>query len=376
MKNPFVYGPVISKDYFCNRKKEIRDLLSFMKNGQNVFIYSERRLGKTSLVMNACNKLDKKEYIYCYIDLWPILSEVDLAKAFAKEISNKFTSKTRRVLEFANNFFKSLMPTLSLDDNNKPVLSFGLSNNAINKYDLVKLLNVPQELAKKYNKKIVIIFDEFQQILQCTNLSLDKIIRSVIQHHENISYVFMGSRKHLIQNMFLNKDQPLYRIGAQYPIHAISDKEWYSFLIDKFALGKIKISEEILCKLMELTHGHPFYVQYLCHTVFELCEKDTISLQLVEDALNLLLERESYAYGSLWDSLTQNQKKVIFGIALDKLTNNIFSSEVLVEIGLASQSSLQRALEILFKKDIIDKINNKYFIVDRFFSLWLKRIKE
>ena len=68
MKNPFQYGSVVRGDDFCNRQKEIKELIRAMENSERLFVYSERRFGKTSMIHRALEKLPKQKFIHAYVD--------------------------------------------------------------------------------------------------------------------------------------------------------------------------------------------------------------------------------------------------------------------------------------------------------------------
>lgn len=71
MINPFQYGGIVGKDAFCNRKKELKDIMSAMENGEKIFVYSEKRMAKTSLVQLAMSRLPQRSFLCAYVDLWP-----------------------------------------------------------------------------------------------------------------------------------------------------------------------------------------------------------------------------------------------------------------------------------------------------------------
>ncbi len=71
MKNPFEYGGVVTGDAFCNREAEKTDLLKAIRNDEKLFVFSERRFGKTSLVRSVIAKLPHKDTVSAYVDLWP-----------------------------------------------------------------------------------------------------------------------------------------------------------------------------------------------------------------------------------------------------------------------------------------------------------------
>src|SRR5262245_27643819 len=124
MKNPFEYGGIVGGHSFCNRSQELRDIVRAMENGENLFLYSERRIGKTSLVLKALNELPKDEFRYVYIDLWPTDSESSFVAAYAKAVTQAFAKTADKMLEFGKKFFGSLRSTVGIDNHGSPQITF------------------------------------------------------------------------------------------------------------------------------------------------------------------------------------------------------------------------------------------------------------
>ena len=372
--NPFQYGGVVTGKSFCNREPEQRDLRAAIDNHEKLFIYSERRLGKTSLVFHVLNNLPKRKYQWIYIDLWPTDSISSFITVFAKAVAESTGTTVQTVLETAKWLFSSLAPSVTVDDEGKATLMLGVKRPTMREPELREVLESPRKLARRSQKAICIVFDEFQQILEYENDLVERQLRAVIQHHTQLAYLFMGSRKHLIQHMFLNKSRPLYRSAGHYPLLPIAVEKWKPFIQKRFRQYDKGIDAKIIEKLCCLTKGHPFYTQHLSHVLWERCESgQNVNAGSLEDAVEILLKRESYAYTSLWESLTANQRRFLKGIALNNPGTKPFSSEFLLTFDLKSASSAQSAAESLLEKDIIDRDNGSFSISDRFFAIWIIR---
>jgi len=105
MKNPFQYGGVVEGAAFCNRKKELADLTAAVESSEKLFLYSERRLGKTSLVQAVLRQLPKGGYASAYVDLWPTDGELSFVAATARAITESMGSTAGQLLEFAKQLF-------------------------------------------------------------------------------------------------------------------------------------------------------------------------------------------------------------------------------------------------------------------------------
>jgi len=181
MQNPFKYGSIVGKESFCNRRRELSDISRAMENGEKLFIYSERRLGKTSLVKLALERLPKTRYVAAYVDLWSTDGEASFAAAIAKGISESMATTTDKLLDVAGTFFGRLAPSITLDDQGKPQVTFGLSRAADSEIELEEVLAAPGRIAQQGKKKVVVVLDEFQQIAEYDNDRVERSLRSAVQ---------------------------------------------------------------------------------------------------------------------------------------------------------------------------------------------------
>jgi hypothetical protein len=375
MKNPFQYGGVVAEEAFCNRKKEITELLRAIENNEKLFVYSERRLGKTSLIQFVMKKLPKDEYLGVYVDLWPTDGERSFVTTVAKAISEAMSTTADKLLDNAKVFFGGLKPQVTVDDNGKPIVTFGIGRISKPILEMDEVLVAPAKIADQGKQKVLIVFDEFQQILEYDDDAVERRLRSIIQTHENVSYIFLGSRRHLIQKMFMDSSHPLYRAAGHYPLRLISETDWLPFIRKRFTNAGKRISDDNIRSICHLTMGHPFYTQHLCHVIWELCEINSqVTDEIIESAVDILLDRESYAYTALWESLAKNQRRVLHGLAHEQDNVRPYAASFIQPYGLNSASSVQRAIEALLERDIVDRDNGSFVITDRFFSIWIQRM--
>jgi len=373
MTNPFQYGGVVIGEAFCNRRRELRDLRRAFESGEKLFVYSERRLGKTSLVREALGKLPRSKFVAVYVDLWPTDSEASFALATAKAISLAAETTARRILDTAKRLFSHFVPSVSVDEEGKPTISFGVVTPRKPELELEQVLEAPAVIAGQQRRRVVVVFDEIQRILEFESDLVERKLRSVIQHQADVCYLFLGSRKHLVQEMFLGKSRPLYRSAGHYPLGPIHQQHWLGFIRERFRRAGKTIDDETIRSLCRLSEGHPFYTQHLCHALWELCEPGArAGEESIQDALRVLLERESHAYTMLWESLTTNQRRFLRGLALEEGGVKPFSAAFTRRYGLRSASNAQRAAEVLVERDVIDPEDGSFLIVDRFFRLWIR----
>ena len=374
MKNPFQYGHVVRGEAFCNRNRERQELRRAVENAEKLFVYSERRLGKTSLVRGVLDRLPRKSFVGVYVDLWPTDSELSFVKQTGRAIARSLATTASKMLEAARTYLDRLAPSVTIDEEGKPRVNFGVSDSTRTDQQLEDVLAVPSRIASRGRKRVVVVFDEFQRILDYGSDTVERELRSSIQHHDDVCYLFLGSRKHLIQGMFLDKSRPLYRAAGHYPLTPIDASHWVPFIRKRFADARKTINDKKILNLCALTEGHPFYTQHLCHGLWESCEPGkTVTDAMIGDALDTLLAREAYAYTTLWESLVVNQRRFLTGLALADSPVQPFAASFTRRHGLRSASNAQRAAETLLAKDVIDRENGTFLIVDRFFKLWIRR---
>lgn len=376
MINPFQYGGLVGSDAFCNREQEMRDLRRSIENAERTFVYAERRLGKTSLVKRVLDALPQRQYIKVYVDLWPTDGTSSFVTTLASALTEATATTTGKLLETAKNLFQHLSPSLTLDESGSPSIQFGARHGMERGPVLQEVLAAPAKIAEKESRRVVIVLDEFQRLLEYDDDLVERSLRSAVQKQEGIAYLFLGSRKHLIQSMFQDTRRPLYRSAGHYPLGSIAVEHWIPFISERFEKGKRAISRELILDLCNLSEGHPFYTQHLAHALWERTPEGAAATEEgLRMSVDLLLQRESYAFTTLWESLAKNPQRFLTGLALEPSGVQPFSSSFVQGYGLRAPSNAQRAAETLMDRDIIDRSNGSYAITDRFFKLWIQRMR-
>ena len=166
MKNPFQYGGIVEGAAFCNRKKELADLTAAFENSEKLFLYSERRLGKTSLVHTALRQLPRGHYASAYIDLWPTDGELSFVAATARAITESMSNTAGQLLDMAKQLFSRLTPSVTADAEGKPKVTFGFNMTGQPGPEIEEVLAAPAKIAERGKRKVVIVFDEVQQVLE------------------------------------------------------------------------------------------------------------------------------------------------------------------------------------------------------------------
>lgn len=376
MKNPFIFGDVVKGEYFTNREEEIKELTSDLSSGQNILLFSPRRYGKTSLILKVLDNFKKEGIIPVYLDLFRITSVHSLIKIYTAAITQATATKLDETVQFLKTNFPTIIPKLAIKTSEpaKFEFDFEAAKKDIDKV-LDDLYDLPQKMAAKRKRQMVVVFDEFQEITSL-NLPIERSMRAKIQHHDKVAYCFMGSKRHLLDELFSDKNRPLYRIAKPVPLGKIKPEKLKNFIRVRLKSVGMNIDTDLIGELLKITVCHPYYTQQLCHEIFNVCfskkEIYTITVKDIELAKDKCISAQSYAYSTIWDSLTGKQKDLILALTLNPEAN-IYSQEFLSRHELGMPATVQTAVKALEKKGLLDRANGSYSISDVFFIEWIKK---
>jgi AAA+ ATPase superfamily predicted ATPase len=370
VNNPFKFGEAVRGDCFADREKESKDITEYIRAGQNLFIYSYRRLGKTSLIKNVLEALTKrKEVIAVYVDIQKVTSQAQFIEVYSSSISRALITKKER-LEKISNFFKRIVPSFEVDQAGTWKVTFDFSKTKTNlERTLEEVFEMPQKIASSYKKRVVVVFDEFQEIEGLNGKSFEKKMRSFIQHHSDVCYTFMGSKTHMIMDMFNNPERAFYKSGAVYPITVIDKEEMENFVKRRFRDSGKVISKDLAREIVELSNNIPYNIQLLSFNVW-LLAKQGVNKENIREAIDLIMHTQNELFFSLYDSASLHQRSVLYALSQ---TNEVFSQDSILKYNLGTSSSVQASLKALIRNGIVHKDQMKYYIADPFFEMWTQR---
>ena len=369
--NPFKYGTVVEDKSFINRKKEIAQIKDDLLNGNNIILYAPRRYGKTSLVKQILKDLKKSGVKTVYLDFFQVYSLENFIHLYTSNIMENSGFSLKKIIKSLKTYIRGIMPSIGLDDDGKPILSLSYDAKIPKEYSLLDVLDLLKKLKGK-KEKWVVVFDEFQEIDRLNGEIIEKQFRSILQFHGEIAYIFMGSKTHMVLNMFADRRRAFYNIGKIQKLNKISAQEMIDYMEKEFKEGDFTFKKGIFEKVLSYTDNIPYYNQYLASQIWQLAKdmEKTIDEELVEKAVNQILDNQSDYYYALFDQLTSYQRSVLHAFLLEQ--ENIYSKEYTQKYGLSSVSSTQRAMKRLVELEIIDKIEDKYVFSDPFFPRHLR----
>lgn len=355
--------------YFIDREAEVRDLTMSLGGGANIILYSPRRYGKTSLIHKVSEELEAQGITVVYMDLFQVNSQEKFLVSYLQAIFKKST-RWEKMLQRISGLIRSARPVLTMDQEGKPVLSLESGRGSGSSAALFEeVVDLPEKLADK--KRWVVVFDEFQEVENLNGETFEKQLRACIQHHRQVNYVLMGSKKHLLLGMVTRRNRAFYNFGKLVRLDRIPAGVWIPYLREGFTGIGFKPAGKVLEMIVEEAGNVPFYVQYLA---FEVAECGLISGKLTEETVVKALERmminqEDY-FRALWESVSYTQQQTL--LALARENRGIYSKGYLDRNKLYTVSGVQRSVAVLMKKGIIDKSGEEYVFEDPFFASWLR----
>ena len=375
MVNPFVIKSYESKEFFCDREEELQLMLQNCINKTDMTLVSRRRMGKTGLVFRLFDELNSThpEIFTVYLDIFISRNLDDFIKLFAEAAVKAFPTKTK-IGERMMNFIKSLRPQVTYDSiTGEPQFQIAYHNESEKEYTLRSLF----ELLTSQNVHIVFAIDEFQQIREYPEQNMEAMLRTYMQRCNNVTFIFSGSRKHLMTDIFTNARKPFYSSTSFVSIDKISATNYSDFICKQFSAHKRKITDDAVNFILEWTQRHTYYTQFLCHTIYANGQKN-IDIPEVKKACGQVLSQREPVYLQYRKMLTDKQWDFLIAVAKEGSVRQITAADFLKRYKIGGASVSKRLVESLCEKELLNAEVSldgvEYSVDDVFFSRWLEAI--
>jgi len=370
VRNPFVYGESVVGENFCDRDAEIRKLKMDILNCQKIFLISPRRMGKTSLVKTVIEQINREDIIPIFLDLEEFSSYKEFLDTYLSLLIQESTTKNK-ILKFIRQVVSGVRVDFKIEETGQPIISLAYTEPVDAKVE-DKIFNLPEVIAEKQNKKLVIVFDEFQEILNLNKKNIEGTLRAHIQHHRSVAYIFAGSKRHLLNEMINSPDKPFYRIGPVMYLKKIPEDKFLEFIKKKFTTTGINAHNEVFNEIINISENVPYYVQMLSHELwdFGITKREIIGKD-IQIVLSQLLYQYSQNFHLEWSRLILSKRQLLKAIALDG-GKRILSNDYLKKNNLGLPSSVRRTLLSLVKSGYVDREDDEYFFTDILFREWIK----
>ena len=287
-KNPFIVTGKIAPEYFCDRVAESAKLIKSISNGNNLVIISPRRMGKTGLIQFCYDKPEiSGEYYTFFIDILHTSCLREFTFLLGKEIYETLLPRSRKMLKLFIQTLKSIKGKFGFDPvSDLPVFNIELGDIEHPEYTLDEIF----QYLEHADKRCIVAIDEFQQIAKYPEKNIEALLRTHIQKQMNANFIFAGSERHLMQEMFTSSARPFYHSADILELRAIDQEIYTSFVCTHFKKRHRRIAETNVEKVYRLFKGNTFYLQKTFNEAFaDTLENNECSLEIIQSAIDAMI---------------------------------------------------------------------------------------
>lgn len=370
LHNPFVTGGYVSAQYFCDREREREQLLREVANGNHLAIISTRRMGKTGLIQHCF--LDKglsKGYYTFFVDIYATKSLRDFTFALSKVLLEGLKPFGRKALETFMQCAMSLHAGISFDMAGNPSFELQLGDIQDSEATLDELFTY----LSKADRPCIVAIDEFQQIASYPEKNMEALLRTYIQRCPNARFIFAGSQRHVMGNMFLSPARPFYQSVSMMRLDAIPLQAYTDFAVAHFREAGKEVAPETVAEVYARFGGVTWYMQKILNLLFSSTPQGGVcGPQAVGEAVASVVDSFKFTYQEMMFRMPEKQGDLLVAIAKEGDAMGVTSGAFVKRYRLASPSSVQSALRGLLDKDFVTTTEGGYRVYDQFFELWLR----
>jgi uncharacterized protein len=288
------------------RRDDVAEIATRLEAGTHLVVAGPRRTGKTSVCEAALTRLARRGAYTAKVDLFRLSDAAELAEALAAAvIANR--SATHRALRRARSAGRAALSAAQAQAILKLVGELGegvelavtpglAARDPERALDLA--LELPERVAQADGKRLVLFFDEFQELASARRPygdpdAVTNRMRAIFQRSSSVSYLFAGSIEHVMRDLFAPSRRAFSGFGSFYSLRPIESGEWRAGLADRFAADGCKIGDAALARIIELGGGHPratMRIAQQAHLVSLELGTHSIGLELVQLGFERALE--------------------------------------------------------------------------------------
>lgn len=368
--NAFKYGCSVDGENFCARPELSRSLSSYVESGQNLVIQGERRIGKTSLVKATVSSM--RGWSILYADFMGVRSVGDVCNRIADALARFDSSDS-----FLRRIFAALLhlrPVATVDAmTGLPTITVD-ARMCTNPVSVNTVMNAIENHVK--GRKVCVVFDEFQDILDVKDgEQLLALMRSRIQFMSRTSFVFLGSARNAMMDIFMSPRSPFYKSATVFDVGTIPDDDFYDFAKARFATGKRRLPRALFDRILDFVGRTTGDVQEMCDAIWQESEPgDLLEDAHFEKGLQFVFSRENSAYYTFLKPVTDIQLRVLRALAV-KGGAHPLSNEFLEEARLTNTATVRRSLASLENTGLVYPGASGWKFVSPFFCEWMRRMR-
>ena len=374
MDNPFVFNGYAGAEYFCDREKELAELQRFAENNVNVTLIAQRRMGKTGLIFRLMDELASvgSEIKPIYVDIFATRNLAELNRTLATAILKAFPEESSVGKRFLG-ILKGLRPSFGVDPlSGSPQVQFTYQNQTEKEHTLEGLLT----FLEQQQQPVLLAIDEFQQVREYDNENVEALLRTYIQRLQNVRFIFCGSRKHLMTDIFSNPSRPFFASTQFLGLETIAAESYGNYITKMFVAGGKEIDTEAVEQIMQWSRRHTYYTQRLSHEVYDF-PAHHIGIDEVNGCCNTLLQLNEPYFLQYKQLLTAGQWNFMIALAKEGTVEQPYATAFLKKYDVGATAVARRQLQTLIDKDLVFAETTKektcYAVADLFLMRWLEK---
>lgn len=371
LSNPFIISGYEGPEYFCDRIEETKQLQKEVVNGNNVALIATRRMGKSGLIHHFFQLDDiKNNYYTFFIDIYDTKSLNEFAIKLSREIVERLKPLGTKAIQKFWDCVHSLQTGITFSPSGD--VSFNVQIG-----DIREGVNTIDEIfhyLSEADKPCIVAIDEFQQIAAYTEKNTEATLRTYVQNCRNAQFIFAGSQRHTMSQMFTSAARPFFQSVSMMHIGAIDENQFASFAKKHFAKYGKELSDGVVHEVYLISRGITWYTQKLLNTIFaNTTNGEKCGIPAVSNALDYILKTSEYSFKETLFRMPEKQKMVLIAMAKEVDVKGVTSGSFIRKYKLPSASTVQSAVRGLLEKDFITYEQGHYYVYDIFFAYWIQR---
>lgn len=368
IENPFITYGYESAEYFCDRKTETSELTTLLTNGNHTALISPRRMGKTGLIHHCFAQQAMQDDYYTFlIDIYATKNLQDMVYRIGQSIVNRLKPRGQVVVDTFLRFVTSLRTGISFDGQGNASWNVGLGDIKSPDFTLEEIFNY----LKSADRKCIVAIDEFQAIADYPEQNVEELMRTHVQDCRNAVFVFSGSQKSMMSEMFSSPARPFYQSVSMMFLKPVPLSEYEQFAKRHFEHAGKTIASGVVSAIYERYDGTTWYLQKVLNQLF--ANNDSVFVDDVERAVNQIINQNEEAYKDILYQLTARQRDLLVAVSREGKACQITGMQFVKNHHLSSASSVQKSAQALLEKQLLTNQHGVYEVYDKFLSEWLAR---
>lgn len=369
MMNPFITYGYESAEYFCDRKEETHELTTLWTNGNHVALISPRRMGKTGLLKHCFSQSDLQQRYYTFlIDIYATKNLQDMVFQMGRSIVTRLKSRGQEAVDRFLQFVTSLRTGISFDGQGNASWNLGVGEIKSPSFTLEEIFNY----LKAADRPCIVAIDEFQAIVDYPEQNVEALLRTYVQDCRNAVFVFSGSQKRMMSEMFSSPARPFYQSTSFMFLKPVALSEYESFAYHHFVKAGKQIDDGVVKVIYERYEGTTWYLQKVLNQLFSTTNHATVDD--VDKAVLQIIRQNEEAYKDTLFQLTVKQRDLLVAVGHEGKAKQITGMDFIKHHHLSSASSVQKAAQILVNKQLITHQEGIYEIYDKFMAEWMRDV--